>query len=113
MPSAPVTLIAGGQFRPPFGTKPYLADALAATGSEKPTVVLLGAAHGDADGWNEIRSFVGVRARERRAAVTGYGVPSGAGLRVHGKTVTALGKPVQVFRASRGEPAKALADLKP
>ena len=236
MPNAPVTLIAGGQFRPPFGTKPWLSEALAATGREKPNVVLLGAAngdsamfqkmmsviltkagagevvwprtvgkkrdakkaraaieaadaifvnggdveegmkvlaeldlvdpiraaakrgavcaglsagaimlgdrwirwpredagddeaetfeclgvaavtidtHGEKDGWNEIQSYVTVRSREKKAEVVGYGVPSNGALLVDGKKVTALGKAAQVFRASRGGPAEALADLEP
>ena len=62
MPSAPVTLIAGGQWRPPFGTKPYLAEALAATGREKPTVVLLGAANGDNGPFQKLMSAIVSRA---------------------------------------------------
>jgi peptidase E len=43
----PTTLIAGQFGSPHFGTKPHLAEALARTGTDKPTVLYLGVANGD------------------------------------------------------------------
>jgi cyanophycinase-like exopeptidase len=57
--------------------------------------------HGEADGWQEAKSFAAVRARELGAPARVYAVPSGGALIVgHDGAVQARGEPVPVFAAS-------------
>jgi hypothetical protein len=65
--------------------------------------------HGEADGWVELVALLGLEAD----GAVGYGIPTGAGLRVGpGRAVTALGGPVHRYRRGGGR-VERIADLKP
>jgi hypothetical protein len=114
--SGELYLIAGGYHRR-AGLHPerLLADILSGIGIRSPVVACLGFAplvcdtHEEDDHWPELRTMVGISP----ARTIGYGIVSGASLRVApGGTLAAMGGPVHRF-ARRDAEAVRLPDLEP